>query len=227
MSDDGPGPVGGSGARRRPGWERPELPGTFGVEETAIRIGHYLWLERRIFELVGGWVAFVPFPEARTMLGRQCFHHSFHAEQWYRRLPELGSLTEERLVVSPGRPVEVFLETLGSPDPTELLDDARRPEVLAPVALDWLVGHYRVLLPHLVAAYSFHRNNVATITDAPTMRILDLCLADCLADWRDGELLVQSLLADRATVERAARHAGELSALVLDAGGVIGAGSAG
>ncbi len=227
MSDAEPSPSNARAARRPP-WQRPELPGSFTVEETAARIGHYLWLERRLFELLGGWVAFVPFPAARTLLGRQCFHHSFHAELWYRRLPELGELTEERLIVSPGAETETFVDAFAGADPTALFEssggDPDAAELRA-AALDWLVGHARVLLPQLLAAYTFHRNNVATVTDAPTMRILDLCLADVEQDWRDAELVLQSLLVEAADIERAAARTAELTLLTVAAGGVVGAGS--
>ncbi|MGH1504596.1 MAG: hypothetical protein ACRBI6_13635 [Acidimicrobiales bacterium] len=213
---------------RRPPWQRPELPGSFTVEETATRIGHYLWLERRLFELLGGWVAFVPFPDARTLLGRQCFHHSFHAELWYRRLPELGELTEERLVVSPGPEVEGFVDAFAGVDPTALFEESGGrpdPAELQVAALDWLIGHTRVLLPQLLAAYTFHRNNVATVTDAPTMRILDLCLADVADDWREAELVLQGLLIEPSDIQRAATRTANLTTLLVEAGGVVGADS--
>ena len=41
-------------------WDRRELPGTFDVEETARRVGNYKWIEMRLFEVLGGWVATVP-----------------------------------------------------------------------------------------------------------------------------------------------------------------------
>ena len=31
-------------------WDRRELPGTFDVEESARRVGHYKWIEMRLFE---------------------------------------------------------------------------------------------------------------------------------------------------------------------------------
>ena len=38
-------------------WDRRELPGSFTVEESAKRVGHYKWIEMRLFEALGGWVA--------------------------------------------------------------------------------------------------------------------------------------------------------------------------
>ena len=66
------------------------------------------------------------------------------------------------------------------------------------------MGVFRVLLPRKVAAYTYHRNGTSTITDAPTIRTLDFVLQDELADWREGEMLLQSLISTPAEVERAA-----------------------
>ena len=41
-------------------WDRRTLPGLFDVEETAKRVGNYKWLEIKLFEALGGWVATVP-----------------------------------------------------------------------------------------------------------------------------------------------------------------------
>ena len=79
-------------------WDRRELPGLFTVEESARRIGHYGWIEMRLFEALGGWVATVPELDVKTMLGRHCYHHAWHAELWVKRLPELREMRPERLI---------------------------------------------------------------------------------------------------------------------------------
>ena len=50
-------------------WDRRELPGAFGVEETARRVGHYKWTEMKLFEALGGWVATVPELDVKMRLG--------------------------------------------------------------------------------------------------------------------------------------------------------------
>ena len=42
------------------------------------------------------------------------------------------------------------------------------------LTIEKLVGVYRVLIPHKIAAYTFHLNNTSTITDAPTIRSLEV-----------------------------------------------------
>jgi hypothetical protein len=48
-----------------------------------------------------------------------------------------------------------------------------------------------------------------------------------MSDWRDGEMLIQSLITTKKDVKRAANHQAKLEALMLDAGGIAGPGSIG
>ena len=95
------------------------------------------------------------------------------------------------------------------------------------LTIEKLVGVYRVLIPHKIAAYTYHLNNTSTITDAPTIRSLKFALGDEFEDWRDGEMLIQSLLRDEADVQRAAAHQAKLETLIMKAGGITGPGSIG
>ena len=95
------------------------------------------------------------------------------------------------------------------------------------LTIEKLVGVYRVLIPHKIAAYTYHRNNTSRITDAPTIRSLEFALADELEDWRDGEMLIQSLIETDDEVQRAADRAAHLEKLMLAAGGIAGPGTIG
>ncbi len=97
-------------------WDRRELPGRFTVEETAARVGNYKWIEMRIFELMGGWVATIPELDVKFRLGTHCYHHAFHSELWHKRLPELREMNPERLTRAPNPELEAFVEALGAPE---------------------------------------------------------------------------------------------------------------
>jgi hypothetical protein len=86
---------------------------------------------------------------------------------------------------------------------------------------------YRVLIPRFVAAYTYHRNNTSEITDAPTIRSINFILQDEVADWRDGEMLLQSLVVTPDHVRRASEHQARLEAIMVEAGGITGPGSIG
>ena len=195
-------------------WDRRELPGAFSVEETARRVGHYKWVEMRLFEALGGWVATVPELDVKMRLGTHTYKHAWHADLWNKRLPELREMNTERLTLPANEHVEEFFEAMTEPE--------------APgQTIEKLVGVYRVLIPRKIAAYTFHLNNTSTITDAPTIRSIKFILQDEFEDWRDGEMLIQSLLESEEEVQRAAAHQARLEAILVKAGGIAGPGSIG
>src|SRR3984893_17778103 len=195
-------------------WDRRELPGLFTVEDSARRVGNYKWTEMRLFEALGGWVATVPELDVKLVLGRHTYHHAWHSELWHKRLPELREMNPERLTQPPNEEFVAFLAAMTEPEAPEL-------------TIEKLVGVYRVLIPHKVAAYTYHLNNTSTITDAPTIRSLKLILADEMEDWRDGEMTMHRLLEPEEDVRRAADHQAKLETLVLAAGGIARPGSIG
>jgi hypothetical protein len=195
-------------------WDRRELPGAFAVEETARRVGHYKWVEMRLFEALGGWVATVPELDVKLRLGTHCYKHAWHSELWHKRLPELREMNPERLTVPPNDEFVTFMAAVTAPE-------------AAGETIEKLVGVYRVLIPHKIAAYTYHLNNTSNITDAPTIRSLKLILADEMEDWRDGEMLIQSLLETEGEVRRAADRQARLETLILASGGIAGPGSIG
>jgi len=52
-------------------------------------------------------------------------------------------------------------------------------------------------------------------------------LHDEFDDWRDGEMMIQSLIETPDEVDRAAAHQAKLEKLMLEAGGIAGPGSIG
>ncbi|HEX9970422.1 MAG TPA: hypothetical protein VGB03_09795 [Acidimicrobiales bacterium] len=195
-------------------WDRRELPGEFDVEESARRVGNYKWIEMKLFEALGGWIATVPELDVKMRLGTHTYKHAWHAELWHKRLPELREMNPERLTQPANDEVVAFFEAMTEPEgPGETIEK--------------LVGVYRVLIPHKIAAYTYHLNNTSQITDAPTIRSLRHALDDEFEDWRDGEMLLQSLIETDEEVQRAAAHQSRLEAILVRAGGIAGPGSIG
>ena len=114
----------------------------------------------------------------------------------------------------PNDELVAFVDAMTEPEAPEL-------------TIEKLVGVYRVLIPHKIAAYTYHLNNTSTITDAPTIRSLKFALQDEFEDWRDGEMLIQSLIETAEEVDRAMAHQAQLEKLMLAAGGIAGPGSIG
>ncbi|HEY2429674.1 MAG TPA: hypothetical protein VGI06_12140, partial [Acidimicrobiales bacterium] len=167
-----------------------------------------------LFEALGGWVATVPELDVKLKLGTHCYQHAWHAELWHKRLPELREMNPDRLTVPANEAVATLMEAITAPEAPEQ-------------TIEKLVGVYRVLLPRKIAAYTFHLNNTSAGTDAPTIRSLKFALGDELEDWREGEMLLQSLILTEADARRAAEHQAGLEALAVRAGGIAGPGSIG
>ena len=195
-------------------WDRRQLPGLFSVEESARRVGNYKWVEMRLFEALGGWVATVPEMDVKIRLGTHCYKHAWHAELWHKRLPELREMNPDRLTQPANDAIVAFMEAVTEPEAPDQ-------------TIEKLAGVYRVLIPHKVAAYTYHLNATSTITDAPTIRSLKFILSDEIDDWTDGEMMLQSLIQTPEQVARAADRVRRLEALIVDAGGIAGPGTLG
>ena len=149
------------------------------------------------------------------MLGRHCYHHAWHAELWHKRLPELREMNPDRLTLPANDEFVTFMDAMREPEAPEH-------------TIEKLVGVYRVLIPRKIAAYTYHLNDTSTITDAPTIRSLKFALQDEFEDWRDGEMLIQSLHRDAREGRAGQRRTRpELEKLMLAAGGIAGPGSLG
>ena len=111
-----------------------QLPGLFTVEESARRVGNYRWVEIKLFEALGGWVATVPELDVKMVLGRHCYHHAWHAELWTKRLPELREMNVERMTAPANAELEKFIDAVREPEGPQL-------------TIEKLVGVYRVLIP--------------------------------------------------------------------------------
>jgi hypothetical protein len=168
----------------------------------------------KLFEALGGWVATVPELDVKMRLGTHCYHHAWHAELWHKRLPELREMNPDRLTTPANDAMVRFVEALTEPEAPDQ-------------TIEKLVGVYRVFIPRFIAAYTFHKNNTSEITDAPTIRSLDFALRDEFEDWRDGEMMLQSLIDSPEEVQRAAAQQAKLEAIMVEAGGIAGPGSIG
>jgi hypothetical protein len=187
-------------------WERPDVPSAFTLVETARRLGAYRWVELRLYEAMGGWVGSIPELDVRLAVGGACRAHAWHAEVWLDHFPLLRELDPGSATVAADASVDRLLEEVAAATDT----------------LERLVGAYRVVVPRLVAAYTAHANHTSAAADGPLTRTLGLVLADEAAGWRDGELLVQSLIATPDEARRAAEHHGRLEAIAAPSGGLAG-----
>lgn len=137
------------------------LAGALSVDVSAARIRHYRWLEERLLRILGGWIALTPELPVKLLFGRHVWDCAQHADLWGRRLLELRAPAQR------GEPPSEGFAHL-----VELIDglQARHESVARVVAV------YRVLKPHLIAAYQAHLGEANPIYEPPTRRILARCL---------------------------------------------------
>lgn len=189
----------------------PTVRAPFSREEIDRRVARFAWLERRRFELLGGWTATVAELDVKALLATHAHHHAWHASLWQGHLPRRGG-------DEPARGGASVDHTLGS-----VIDAVRQPET----TLERLVGAYRVLACYAIAAYTGHLERSTALSDGALARTCRLVLADQLDDWRQGELALESLLGTGDDVGRAGAHQVRLERLLLEAGGFAGVGKEG
>jgi hypothetical protein len=158
------------------------------LEDSARLAGGHCWLERRLFEVLGGWVESTPQPVAKLLLDRHSGHGAWRAEQWWDRLPVLADVDRESLVEA---------------DPASLAEVLRRMAV-APDTVGRLAGAYRFALPRLWNRYARHLALTIPTSDSSTIRTLGMAMADVEADWREGEVVLQDMLGEAGLVRGAA-----------------------
>jgi hypothetical protein len=160
--------------------------GALRLEDQARVVGGYEWIERRLFEVLGGWVPSEPVAEARVAFDLYSRQHAWHAELWSARLPVLDGLDPATLAIPPSAEVDRLLVRLAGAPPGE-----------APAlggTLLRLVGLARVVLPRLIAGYGLHLRRAAPVADAPVVRSLRLVVRDEIEAWQAMETLVQTLV---------------------------------
>jgi hypothetical protein len=158
------------------------LAGHASVDASAGRISHYRWLEERLLRLLAGWIALTPELPVKLLFGRHVWDCAQHADLWGRRLPELRAPAQRGTAPSEG-----FAHLV------ELVDGLQaRHESIARV-----VSVYRVLKPHLIAAYESHLAESNPIYESPTRRILVRCLEDERRHVAAGAVVLSRLAASR------------------------------
>lgn len=159
------------------------------------------WLEQRLFEVLGGWVATTDDPEARIALATGCRRHEWHAGLWRDLVPVIAGPTGDERRAGPTRAWVELVDAVAA----------------APTTVERLVGLVRVVLAHLITTDDARLAVSSPVADAPLRRVLGLVLADDVEEWRTGEALLRRLVADRSTVDAAAAHQARIEHLLLDA----------
>jgi hypothetical protein len=159
--------------------------------------------------VLGGWLALTPEISAKLLMGRHVWDNAQHADALGRRLPELRAHAQESEPAGEG-----FIAFM------DALESAETPEL----TVERLVGVYRVLKPHLLAAYERDLASANAVYEPPTRRILGRCAEDERRHIAAGERVLAHLVTTPAAQARAAAWAARLGGILASAGGVTGEG---
>lgn len=158
--------------------ERAPTPSVaLSIEDSARLVGAYVWVERRLFEVLGGFAGTETLPAAALFFDVRAQHHAWHAVLLAEQLPEVPGLDHDALTVPPASGAAQALGSLAA----------------APEAVGRLAGLVRVVLPRLVAGYRTHLALVAPVADAPLERALRLVVHDEVDALLEGEALLERL----------------------------------
>jgi hypothetical protein len=198
-----------------------EATGRFALplEATGPLVGAYCWVERRLFEVVGGWVPSETVPQARVLYDVLSRQHGWHAELWEDRLPVLDSVDPDALTRPPSSAVDRLLITMsGGPAGAGPGQHSGSSMAQGGGTLLRLVGLGRVVLPRLIVGYLGHLQRCAPVADATLARALRLVIRDEVDSWQEVEALLQSLVHRASDLAVMSGHQQALESLVVGSG---------
>jgi hypothetical protein len=170
--------------------------------------GACAWIERRLFEVVGGWVPTEAVPEAQVMFDVYSQQHAWHADLFSERVPALDSVDPTTLIVAPGAEVDQMFSSLAGGAGVQA----------AGGTLLRLVGLGRVVLPRLVVGHAVALRRASAVSEAPLRRCLRLVLRDETEQWQAVEALIETLLRRPHDVAVVTAHQQQLEQLVAGSG---------
>lgn len=156
------------------------------IHESARHLARHAWVERRLFEVVGGWALAEADPDATRVLAAQAQHHAWHADLFDEQVPVLHDLDPAELEAP--APLVTLLDRLAAATGT----------------LERLAGLVRVILPEQLARYEADLAASTPVADAPVIRALRLVVADEQDDWRVAAALLREHLGSEAALARVA-----------------------
>jgi len=170
------------------------------LEEAAKVAGHARWLETRLFEVLGSWVAIESDAAAKVLWSTLSLRHAGHAAGWHDRQPRVAHLDPDALTVSAGAGATALIAALSA-----MVEPTQTVPRLAVVA--------RVVQPRLLTAYRARNELAHPLADGPTSRWMTVLLSDGAAATEESHALLDRRL--RTTADADAARACESAMVTL------------
>jgi hypothetical protein len=136
------------------------MPG-MNLDESARRLGGLVWTERRLFELLGGWVVSTPEPDIKLALAHTSRRHGDHALTLGDLLPDTRDHDPESLVAPPDGGDGAFAAAAAAATTAERLDAVEA----------------RIAPAHL-GALEAYLADASPVRDGPAIRVVGAVLAE-------------------------------------------------
>lgn len=163
-----------------------------GIDELAVRVGAYCWVEKRIFVMTGEWAArHADGPdeaELRVWCAATSRRHGARAARWVERLPVRAGVDPDALIAPPSEELAARLDELAAES------EVRRG----------LAGLVEGLLPALVAIYDTHGRVASPVSEGPVLEVLAGAHREVVAEIRGGGSLIGGFGPDQDGRARAA-----------------------
>jgi hypothetical protein len=167
------------------------------ITEMARRVARYLWIERRLFEIVGAWSADERDADAVRVLAAEARHHAWRAGMWAELAPLLHDV--DRATLGPSLAAVEGFDALTSLSTT----------------IERVTALVEVVLPSVERRYESELDGADPVSDAPVIRVLQLLSLDAQQDWGAAAQLRHSVVRTEEDKERAAATQSWLEVLLL------------
>lgn len=130
------------------------------IASSAARVGQYLWVSARMFEVTGRWATAADRPDHKIRLAAASSRFAWQASQWRDRLPRLREVDVAALI----RPADAAM--------------AGRFERLDTVPEPSREGLLRSVITELEVTYATHAVTASPLRDGPILRSLERIRCD-------------------------------------------------
>ncbi len=143
------------------------------IDDSARFLGHVIWVERRLFEVLGGWVSDPADPAVKLAFARHSRHHAWYAE-----------------LIEPLRP-DTRDHDLDARAPLDARWRSRVNKMLAATATPQRLERLTDTLVGTIALYEQYLGATRAVRDAPIRRVLGLVVESERAELGEFEALAR------------------------------------